>query len=68
MKKSITLLSILGIVFYAAGLVLFFFLPALTNNLMNFDTAKLLDFATIQSSNSDIGRKPSLSERENHPT
>ncbi len=50
MKKSITLLSILGIVFYAAGLVLFFFLPALTNNLMNFDTAKLLDFATIQSS------------------
>ena len=49
MKKSITLLSVLGIVFYAAGLVLFFFLPALTNNLMSFDTAKLLSLSALKS-------------------
>ena len=49
MKKKVTILSIIGLVLFAGGIVMQFFLPQMTNGVFAFDTKLMFDWPTIQS-------------------
>lgn len=48
MKKKVVLLSIIGLVLFAGGIVMQFFLPQVTNGVFGYNTGLMFDWSTIQ--------------------